>query len=307
MLGSVLSLASAGCGDVVGEPDAEQGCQAPETDCNGVCVNTAQDDDNCGICDNACPGETSCMAGECRCQAGLVYCEAGCVDPLIDQTHCGATDDCAGTNAGLACGVDTPEGDTCSDGFCVGDRELIGNGDFAEMLTGWAPANNPVGDNDTVSTFEVINEVAQNQPSSGPSARVLVQDFTVPEVVMGAVFSLDFAQVPSQPLDPGNVTVIEKDPGDMSGNGLNQNAFRIDLISPTEDQFYAPILFELFTPVDSVGTLGMLEPVEVTDPGLLEFLQSYQGQALRLRIAHVESTFPWTAQFDNVSLSVVGP
>ena len=126
-----------------------------------------------------------------------------------------------------------------------------------------------------------------------------------PATVSAARFSLEFAQDNFMPLDPENVPIIQADGYDDSGNGIPENAFRIDIIAPGPDPFTTPILFELYTPVDPVGMIdGPLVEIVVDDPALLAFLQANAGATLVLRIAQVESTFPWTVQFDNVTLLI---
>ncbi|WP_437635726.1 cadherin-like beta sandwich domain-containing protein [Sorangium sp. So ce854] len=69
-------------------------------------MNLATDAAHCGSCDIACAaGELCNGAGECAvtCAAGLVACDGTCVDPDTDREHCGATGDCRGDNAGIAC------------------------------------------------------------------------------------------------------------------------------------------------------------------------------------------------------------
>ncbi|MFW5739536.1 MAG: hypothetical protein ACOC1F_04140 [Myxococcota bacterium] len=63
---------------------------------------------NCGFCGNACdPGEVCDGAGNCTlsCQQGLVDCNGTCIDPLTDETYCGASGDCSGANTGETCGA----------------------------------------------------------------------------------------------------------------------------------------------------------------------------------------------------------
>jgi hypothetical protein len=192
-----------------------------------------------------------------------------------------------------------------SDGGTTTVQGLVTNANFDSDLTGWTLANNPTNSVDTVSTFtRLASGVVQNQPSSGPSARVLFQDFTVPANVTSAKFQMLFAQNNGSALDPENVLTIQSDPGDVNGGGA-QNAFRVDLVDPTGAQFQEPILFTLFAPVDAVaGVDGTLTLVEVESPELLAFLQAQQGNTLRLRFGQVESTFPWTLQLDEVQLTV---
>ncbi len=187
-------------------------------------------------------------------------------------------------------------------------HELIVNGDFAAMFDGWTLANNPAGAYDVRATWITVNEVCESESSTNPCARVLYQDLPIPSTVLDAHIAFDFAQeLPQgQTLDPENVTRIEKDGYDDSGRGGAQNAFRIDLIDPAAGVFDAPILLEVYAPVDNVGSLGNLVAIDPAPPGLLAILQAHAGGTLRLRIAHVESTFPWPLQIDNLSLMVAG-
>lgn len=197
-------------------------------------------------------------------------------------------------------------GEQCVDETCVGPIELVTNGDFSNDLGGWTDDNNPVNDNDTTITFEVTGGVCENGASAGPSARVLYQDVAIPAMVVDATFSLSFAQDNTDPLDPQNVTVIEKDPLDESMNGLEENAFRIDLVDARGSVFYAAIERELFAPAMSMGSESQLVSIADPVPGLVATLQAHAGGTLRLRIAQVESTFPWRVYLDDVSLSVIG-
>jgi hypothetical protein len=259
---------------------------------------------------NPCTTGEACNSGTCKGGSPLAA-GAACDDnnACTQASVCDGNGACTGSNPILQCAL----GDGCCPAGCTiatdpdcAPVQLIVNGDFTTNdLTGWFAANNPVGGNDTVSTFEVSLQVGENVPSVGPSARVLTQDFVVPpQVSVSAVFSMSFYQAPSSPLDPQDVTVIVKDPFDMNADGMNQNAFRVDLIDPAQDQFIAPILYNLYAPVGAVGAMGVLGPVVVNDPSLKAFLQANIGKSLRLRIAQVESTFPWQLQFDDVSLIV---
>jgi hypothetical protein len=85
---------------------AQSGCADGLTDCNGVCVDTAHDNENCAGCGNRCsPGTIGCRTvlgcdGFCRmedaCGGGLVCCQnpatgewTDCVDLATDADHCG--------------------------------------------------------------------------------------------------------------------------------------------------------------------------------------------------------------------------
>jgi len=49
-----------------------------------------------------------------ECATGLVWCSGACIDPQTSQAFCGASGDCSGPNAGVACG----DGEFCLEGTC---------------------------------------------------------------------------------------------------------------------------------------------------------------------------------------------
>lgn len=212
-------------------------------------------------------------------------------------TGAGGAEPCGGT-----CATD----EECVDGVCLGEIELVANGTFDAGLDDWTDDNNPVNGNDTTITFSVIGGVCENGGSEGPSARVVYQDLAIPSTVADATFTLSFAQDNMAPLDPDNVMVVEKDPFDDSMNGLEENAFRIDLVDAQGDVFYATIELELFAPTMAMGSPTQLVMIADDVPGLAATLQDHAGGVLRLRIAQVESTFPWLLFVDDVSLRVTG-
>lgn len=64
------------------------------TDCEGACVNTVEDHDHCGDCDNACTSSQVCQLGECKdgCSRGFTECDQRCFDVLTSPAHCGTCD-----------------------------------------------------------------------------------------------------------------------------------------------------------------------------------------------------------------------
>src|SRR5438094_23939 len=51
-------------------------CPSPKVECSGACVDTKSDNDNCGMCGNACVAMTEqCMQGMC-CKTGQTICNA---------------------------------------------------------------------------------------------------------------------------------------------------------------------------------------------------------------------------------------
>jgi hypothetical protein len=96
-------------------------CPASQLACGAACVDPKTDNQHCGAkadcfaanAGTACdPGQVCDGAGSCKptCQTGLLVCGGRCVDPKIDRQHCGATADCANTNAGQIC----PDGYMCN-------------------------------------------------------------------------------------------------------------------------------------------------------------------------------------------------
>ncbi|WP_437317615.1 cadherin-like beta sandwich domain-containing protein [Sorangium sp. So ce385] len=103
----------------------ELSCQSGLVACDGTCVDPDTDRDHCGASGD-CTGSDAgvpCAAGEicngagrCElsCQSGLVACDGRCIDPDTDRDHCGASGDCAGSDAGAICGA----GEICTHGAC---------------------------------------------------------------------------------------------------------------------------------------------------------------------------------------------
>ncbi|SRR5579871_1667136 len=75
--------------------------------CGGICTDTSNDRNNCGVCGNVCPPGVTCHNGTCGCLPGQTNCSGTCRDISIDPQNCGA--------CGNACGV----GMVCQNGACV--------------------------------------------------------------------------------------------------------------------------------------------------------------------------------------------
>jgi hypothetical protein len=98
-------------------------CQAGMVACDGICTDPLTSVSHCGAgADCATEPGTACGAGEVcdgtghcalSCSAGLTECDDKCVDPQVDEAHCGAGADC-GANPGTACAV----GELCALGQC---------------------------------------------------------------------------------------------------------------------------------------------------------------------------------------------
>lgn len=269
--------------------------------CSDTCVVLETDLLHCGGCDQPCPtggrGEAFCADGQCGydCPAGLADCDPdidGCEADLAAPATCGACDH--------AC----DDGDVCQAPDCVHVQELVGNGDFTAGIAGWTIDNNPIDSGDAFANFVVSGGELTVFPAEGPHAKVVYQDIMVPPGPLAdAVFSVCFYQdVGGQ--DPDNVVEIQVDPFDEDGDGLPQNALRIDLVDPTEDVFVAPVIVALFAPTTPIGSPAMCVTSTFEDPALAAELEAHAGEQLRLRVAHVESTFPWDLEIDDVSLAV---
>ncbi|WP_437908902.1 MXAN_6577-like cysteine-rich protein [Sorangium sp. So ce327] len=105
---AAAALASvASCSD--GGPSTSA-CVAPETECDGICINTGTSTSHCGACGVACDGDQTCRDGECvavaACDDGLAACGDSCVDPQSDEANCGR------------CNNACEEGQTCEAGEC---------------------------------------------------------------------------------------------------------------------------------------------------------------------------------------------
>jgi len=90
----------------------------PRKGWNTFCTNTQNDEDNCGVCGNACSSTKVCRNGQCTCREGEVYCDScpegepscdvPCVDFTFDPDHCG--------NCNRRCQDPTPD---CCYGQCT--------------------------------------------------------------------------------------------------------------------------------------------------------------------------------------------
>ncbi|MBK8996274.1 MAG: choice-of-anchor L domain-containing protein [Myxococcales bacterium] len=97
-------------GSVGGSGGTGGGTQCPgATLCDGQCVQTDYDPNNCGACGTKCATGELCSAGQCagQCKGGTTECSNKCVDTQIDPANCGA------------CGTACATGQVCSAGQCA--------------------------------------------------------------------------------------------------------------------------------------------------------------------------------------------
>jgi hypothetical protein len=120
--------------------------------CGADCVDLASDEANCGACSGApdatCRADQSCINGDCACGADEITCSGLCTNPNTNNMHCGASADCAGTNAGVQCTADQ----TCVTGVCT--STLIYRGSLPPTTGRWTYGGQLglVGANNTCNT-----------------------------------------------------------------------------------------------------------------------------------------------------------
>jgi hypothetical protein len=101
-------------------PDLSYRCVCPDfgQPCNGTCVDTRSDPNNCGACGQTCQGGKICQNSQCVCPPGKTDCEGKCVDLSNDPQYCGdcfrpcnlndekcENSHCVCTDTGVICGT----------------------------------------------------------------------------------------------------------------------------------------------------------------------------------------------------------
>jgi hypothetical protein len=89
---SAEACVAGACRAVATEPPAGE-CPAPSLPCAGRCTDVRNDNDHCGACGRACPGDQLCYSSACvrPCAAGQVRCATGaCAALATDANNCGA-------------------------------------------------------------------------------------------------------------------------------------------------------------------------------------------------------------------------
>ncbi|WP_437736311.1 MXAN_6577-like cysteine-rich protein [Sorangium sp. So ce1335] len=130
-LPAALLAATSACSSEVSSQ--EPLCNAPYSDCGGVCVALRADRDNCGACGNACASDEECTAGSCEAREPdggegggdgeggegggdpmscgqdryMQRCDGVCVDTRVDPNHCGK------------CGQQCEPGRACAGALCL--------------------------------------------------------------------------------------------------------------------------------------------------------------------------------------------
>jgi Stigma-specific protein, Stig1 len=113
--GGIAATAGAGGGGIVGGGPDGGGCPSYQSLCNGACIPTSTDPNNCGGCGVKCPGAQACSGSTCAadCLPGLDVCAGSCVDRQSDSRNCGSCGNVCPTGKGCVKGG-------CADGVPVG-------------------------------------------------------------------------------------------------------------------------------------------------------------------------------------------
>jgi hypothetical protein len=138
-------------GEVCVDGTCEVTCGSGLVGCGGSCIDPLSDPDHCGASGSckgadagaACEQDEACVDGACSssCPGTQVRCGQSCIDPLTDPDFCGASGDCAGPNAGVACGPATSacpgavgeicQGGQCAPGCTTGEQTFVFTGSVA--------------------------------------------------------------------------------------------------------------------------------------------------------------------------------
>lgn len=104
----VVVAALSGCAQLLGIHHLSGDCGPDQMSCDGVCVDTLGDHDNCGTCGHACGPSELCGNGACgaTCPVDQLDCSGTCRDIQSDPKNC--------NGCGMACAT----GDVCVFGEC---------------------------------------------------------------------------------------------------------------------------------------------------------------------------------------------
>ncbi len=172
---------SSGGGGSSGAP-----CPTYQKRCDGVCIPTVADPDNCGDCSVVCGAQQACSAGRCvdaaaGCLPGFIPCGRECVDPTFDNRHCGgcaqpctATQGCVDGNCETAVVVGPPPAQCASGGppIIVGDPDGdICAGNLAQVSFTWALCTcEGVGLSQTLTTDAFDSQLGPYTPGGAGGA-----------------------------------------------------------------------------------------------------------------------------------------
>jgi hypothetical protein len=93
-------------------------CGSGLTLCGTGCVDTTNNNVNCGACGNACASPRTCGSSKCNCPSGYTDCNGQCVDTKIDVQNCGACGQtCSGVCTNGACQASTCTANMTQQGY----------------------------------------------------------------------------------------------------------------------------------------------------------------------------------------------
>jgi hypothetical protein len=104
--------------------DTGTSCPSYQSLCDGACIPTSNDPDNCGGCGLSCDGGEVCSGGTCTdsCMDGLTDCDGHCVDLRTDNDHCGGCNNACDDGDGCVGQSGATELGRCETAVDVGDR-----------------------------------------------------------------------------------------------------------------------------------------------------------------------------------------
>lgn len=106
-------------------------CPDQQARCNGLCVDVQSDQENCGLCGNACSAQI-CTAGQCQsCSSNQTVCGNQCIDTSADPANCGA---CGHVCTTGICGFGTCKATTSGQIIIIGHDYLTSNAVMNRLL-----------------------------------------------------------------------------------------------------------------------------------------------------------------------------
>ncbi len=138
-------------------------------ECQGACVDTYSDPQNCGNCGVTCSDQEVCAAGHCEadCAVGQTECSGLCVDTDTNFDHCGD------------CGQPCSDGEFCEGGTCqspCSSGEELCNGDCINTQTNdthCGGCNQPCGSSTTCEGGQCVPDcTGDEQECSGSCVNI---------------------------------------------------------------------------------------------------------------------------------------